>query len=130
MTVTSVTAVAVALRLQTSNTPHTATVNSPVMPAHSPIDSVEISQQAVAEARALTPTSRAAVLLNKLDTDGDGVVSKTEFTDGALSLLKPASVQFLHVRKGERASRDERHTNETEAITAASAIREYTNAGK
>src|ERR1043166_5182401 len=102
MTVTSVTAVAVALHVEASNSSRT-TQTTPPSPVTSPADSVEISQQAVAEARTLTPAPRAEVLLERLDTDGDGVVSKSEFTDGAMALLKRASVQFHHhhVDKGQ-----------------------------
>jgi hypothetical protein len=100
MTVTSVSAVAVSFRSVTLDASHTA------QPAAAPAaasDTVELSQQAAAEARTSNPASRNEVLLKTLDADGDGVISKSEFTTGAFELLKHASVQFhhRHVGRGE-----------------------------
>ena len=113
MTVTSITGVAVVLRPQPSTTLSTPITRPSAASATSSTDSVEISQQAVAEARTLTPSSRTEVLLNKLDTDGDGVVSKTEFIRGPQTLLKPGSVTFYHLGASE-----------------ATAVRQYTLASK
>jgi hypothetical protein len=41
--------------------------------------------------------NRAETLMKALDTDRDGVVTKEEFIDGALELLKRASVRFHHL---------------------------------
>lgn len=81
MTVTSVTAVAVSFRTVTL-APH-ANVQAANRPT-SASDSVELSQQAAAEARTTDPTTaRDEMQLKLLDTDRDGVVSRTEFTAGA-----------------------------------------------
>jgi len=46
--------------------------------------------------------------LKTFDTDGDGVVTKTEFTAGAIELLKRASLHFLHERVGGAEGADKR----------------------
>lgn len=82
MTVTSVTAVAVSFRTVTL-APH-ANAQAANRPIASASDSVELSQQAAAEARTTDPTTaRDEMQLKLLDTDRDGVVSRTEFTAGA-----------------------------------------------
>ena len=82
MTVTSVTAGAVSFRTGTL-APH-ANVQAAHRPTTSSSDSVELSQQAAAEARTTDPTTaRDETQLKLLDTDHDGVVSRTEFTAGA-----------------------------------------------
>ena len=55
-------------------------------------DSVELSQQAVAEARSADPSMRAETLLKTCDTDGDGVVTRMEFRAGAVKRLKRAAI--------------------------------------
>ena len=103
MTVTRITAVAVSFRTVTPTTSHART---PVRKEHeySPPDSVELSQQAVAEARSTDPSVRAETRLKTFDTDGDGVVTKTELTAGAIEVLKRASVRFHHQRVGRGAT--------------------------
>ena len=97
MTVTSISAGAVSFRIVTGDTtqPHTQ-ARKPRETAAT--DSVELSQQAVAEARSSDPAARAQTVLKAIDTDGDGVVSKNEFTTGALEVLKRGSVRFHHQR--------------------------------
>lgn len=97
MTVTSVTAVAVSFRAVNHKTSHASTP-ARTRPEGTATDSVELSQQAAAEARSADPSVRAETLLKTFDTDGDGVVTKTEFTTGAVELLKRASVSFHHQR--------------------------------
>ena len=83
MIVTSVTGVAVSFRTVTLAAPH-ANVQAANRPITSASDSVELSQQAAAEARTTDPTTaRDETQLKLLDTDRDGVVSRTEFTAGA-----------------------------------------------
>jgi len=82
MTVTSVTAVAVSFCTVTL-APH-ANAQAANRSTTSASDSVELSQQAAAEARTTDPTmARDEMQLKLLDTDRDGVVSRTEFTAGA-----------------------------------------------
>jgi hypothetical protein len=82
MTVTSIPAVAVSFRVMTRDASH---AKAPARkPAGAPAkDSVELSQQAVAAARTAEPSTRSETLLKTFDIDGDGVVTKTEFTAGA-----------------------------------------------
>ena len=49
-------------------------------------------------------SARAETVLKTFDTDGDGVVTKTEFTTGAMEVLKRASVQFHHQRVGQKGT--------------------------
>jgi hypothetical protein len=80
MTVTSVSAVAVSFSTLTKAVPH---VDVPPLsrPSTSAQDSVELSQQAAAEARVTAPAaSRDETLLRALDTNRDGVVSRAEFS--------------------------------------------------
>ena len=105
MTVTSITAVAVSLRTVTQDASRTRPPKQPEAPAK---DSVELSQQAAAEARTADPSARAETLLKTFDTDGDGVVTRTEFTAGAIELLKRASLHFLHERVGGAEGADKR----------------------
>ena len=82
MTVTSIPAVAVSFRVMTRDASHAkAPARKPAGPPAK--DSVELSQQAVAAARSTDPSARAETVLKTFDTDGDGVVTKTEFTAGA-----------------------------------------------
>ena len=97
MTVTSITAVAVSFRTLTEETPHARSRTRTTREAPA-IDSVELSQQAVAEARSNDPAARAEMDLKAIDTDGDGVVSKREFTTGAIEMLRRGSVRFHHQR--------------------------------
>jgi hypothetical protein len=117
MTVTSATGVAVSFRTVTLE-PSSAHAPARKTPASSATDSVELSQQAAAEARSTDPAARAETRLKSFDTDGDGVVTKTEFTTGAIDLLQPAAVSFYH----QPASKPER--------IADVAIREYTLASR
>ena len=79
MTVTSVSTVAVSFRTLAP----LANVSAAPRPLTSATDSVELSQQAAAEARITDPSSsRAEALLKSLDTDRDGVVSRTEYSAG------------------------------------------------
>ena len=103
MTVTSITAVAVSFRTVTLDHAHAkAPARKPEGPPAK--DSVELSQQAVAEARSTDPSARAETVLKTFDTDGDGVVTKTEFTTGAMEVLKRASVQFHHERVRQKGT--------------------------
>ena len=106
MTVTSITAVAVSFRTVSPDASHAkAPALKPAAPAK---DSVELSQQAAAEARTADPSARAETLLKTFDTDGDGVVTKTEFTTGAIELLKRASLHFVHERVARAEPVDKR----------------------
>jgi Ca2+-binding EF-hand superfamily protein len=123
MTVTSISAVTVSFRSVTWSEPKATAPASepPTNPAAPAADTVELSQQAAAEARTTDAAVRAETLLKSLDTDGDGVVSKEEFTKGAMALLKQASVRFHHHRvgKGEGLDkRDDRWTARLEDIFA------------
>ena len=83
MTVTGLTGVAASFRTVTPAAPH-PNVRAANRPTTSASDSVELSQQAAAEARTIDPTTaRDETQLKALDTDRDGVVSRTEFTAGA-----------------------------------------------
>jgi Ca2+-binding EF-hand superfamily protein len=64
---------------------------------------------------------RAETLIEALDKDGDGLVSKEEFTESAMELLKRASVRFHHLPAGNAKGierRDERWTNRLEDVFA------------
>jgi hypothetical protein len=124
MTVTSITTVAVSFRTDTGETQHTNTTAAKA-PAISANDSVELSQQAAAEARSTDPSARAETLLKAFDTDGDGVVTKTEFMTGAMEVLKRASVSFHHQRVG-RGEVTPVVSAEQPVSVASLAIREYT----
>ena len=104
MTVTRITAVAVSFRTVTEDTPHAPAPKTPA----AAVDSVELSQQAAAEARTTEPAARAETLLKSFDTDGDGVVTKTEFTTGAVEVLKRASVRVHPQRIGRGEGVDKR----------------------
>jgi hypothetical protein len=60
----------------------------------------------------------AETLIKALDTDGDGVVTREEFTVGELELLKRASVRFHHLPPAAKAKgiekRDDRWTGRLE----------------
>jgi hypothetical protein len=115
MTVTGVSGVAVSFRTVTPEPSAHAPARK--SPAPSATDSVELSQQAAAEARTTDPAARAETRLKSFDKDGDGVVTKTEFTTGAFELLQPASVRFFHQPAKPEGSAD-------------LAIREYTIASQ
>ena len=87
MSVTSITRGAVSFRTIAQDSSHAST---PLRkrPRAIAADSVELSQQAVAAARSADPSMRAETLLKTFDTDGDGVVTRTEFQTGALDRLK------------------------------------------
>jgi hypothetical protein len=65
---------------------------------------------------------RAETLIKALDTDGDGIVTREEFTDAALELLKRASVRFHHLPPAAKArsieKRDDRWTGRLEDVFA------------
>jgi hypothetical protein len=121
MTVTRITNVAVSFRTVTEDTPQ---ASAPAPKAATPpaaTDSVELSQQAAAEARITDPSARAETLLKAFDTDGDGVVTKTEFTTGAMEVLKRASVRFHHQHVGRGSGvdrRDQKWTGRLEDVFA------------
>ena len=108
MTVTSITNVAVSFRTVTEDTPHPSAPAHKDAPAPAATDSVELSQQAAAEARSTDPSARAETLLKAFDTAGDGVVTKTEVTTGAMEVLKRASVRFHHQDVGRGEGVDKR----------------------
>ena len=103
MSVTGVTPVAVSFRTVNPEPSH-ATMPVRKAPQPTTADSVELSQQAAAEARSAEPSMRAETRLKTFDTDGDGVVTKNEFTSGAVELLKRASVHFYHQRVARGAA--------------------------
>lgn len=129
MTVTSVSAVAVSFRSASlpggsSHSTHSAPAAAPA-PADAPAlptDTVELSQPAADTATATgIRSTRSETLLRTLDANGDGLVSKEEFTDGAIELLKHASVRFhhRHVGKGDGIEkRDEKWTSRLEDVFA------------
>ena len=123
MTVTSITAVTVSFRSVTRSESKAAAPSAdPVAAAAAPpADTVELSQQAAVEARTTDAAARAETLLKSLDTDGDHVISKEEFTRGAMALLKQASVRFHHHRVGNGNgvdTRDERWSARLEDVFA------------
>ena len=128
MSVTSITAVAVSFRTVSEDTPRTGPVASAAKaPSSSENDSVELSQQAAAEARSADPSARAETLLKAFDIDGDGVVTKTEFMTGAMEVLKRASVRFHHQRVGRSEGDRAELTPAEKSVSAASlAISQYT----
>jgi hypothetical protein len=87
-----------------------------------PSDTVALSQPAVTSTTTTgSDTTRSETLLRALDSNGDGVVSKEEFTDRAIELLKHASVRFhhQHVGKGHGVEkRDEKWTSRLEDVFA------------
>jgi hypothetical protein len=91
MIVTSLSALAVSVRSTLARarsstvTPSPSAASATRVPA--PADSVQLSGHAV-------------TLVKALDADGDGLVTKDEFTEGAIELLKRASVRFHHQRIG------------------------------
>jgi hypothetical protein len=87
MSVTSITSAGVSFRTLPTNTSH-ASAPARKRPQTIASDSVELSQQAVAEARSADPSMRAETLLKTCDTDGDGVVTRMEFRTGAVERLK------------------------------------------
>jgi len=123
MTVTSISTVTVSFRSVTPSEskappPSTQPAAPPAPPAS---DTVELSQQAAAEARSTDAAARAETLLKSLDTDGDHVISKEEFTKGAMVLLKQASVRFHHHHVGQGGGiekRDDRWTARLEDVFA------------
>jgi hypothetical protein len=90
MIVTSLSALALSVRStltwgrSTPGTSAPAPAREKSAPAR-PTDTVELSKD------------RAETLIKALDADGDGVVTKEEFTDGARELLKRAAVRFHHL---------------------------------
>ncbi|HEV8393331.1 MAG TPA: EF-hand domain-containing protein [Vicinamibacterales bacterium] len=114
MIVTSLTALAVSVRSSLTwgqSSPDTSARAAARKKSATPgTDTVELSKE------------RAETLMKALDTDGDGVVTKEEFTDGALELLKRASVRFHHLppaAKGQGIEkRDERWTSRLEDVFA------------
>jgi hypothetical protein len=118
MTVTSIANVAVSFRTVTEDTPRASAAQKDA-PAPAATDSVELSQQAAAEARSTDPSARAETLLKAFDTDGDGVVTKNEFTTGAMEVLKRASLSFHHQRIGRSGGADKREQKWGGELTAA-----------
>jgi len=125
MTISSVSAVAVSFRSSSPAKGSSTDVPTTAAPAPAdapalPTDTVELSQPAVDSVTATgTPSRRSDTLLRALDADGDGLVSKEEFTNGAIELLKRASVRFHHQRvgKGEGIEkRDEKWTRRLEDV--------------
>ena len=90
----------------------------------------DASARAAARKKSATPGTdtvelskgRAETLMKALDTDGDGVVTKEEFTDGALELLKRASVRFHHLPQAAKGQgiekRADRWTGRLEDVFA------------
>ena len=113
MIVTSLSALAVSVRTTlnwgTSNagTPARSARKKSATPG---TDTVELSKE------------RAETLMKALDTDRDGVVTKEEFTDGAVELLKRASVRFHHLPPPAKShgieQRDDRWTSRLEDVFA------------
>src|SRR6185436_1387908 len=95
MIVSSLSALAVSVRSTlswgTSNAGTIAPAAARKRSATPGTDTVELSKE------------RAETLVKALDTDGDGVVTKEEFTAGALELLKRASVRFHHLPPAAKA---------------------------
>jgi hypothetical protein len=114
MIVTSLSALAVSVRTTlkwgTSNAGTTASAAARKKSATPGTDTVELSKD------------RAETLIKALDTDGDGIVTKEEFTESALELLKRASVRFHHLppsAKGQGIQkRDDRWTSRLEDVFA------------
>jgi EF-hand domain pair/EF hand len=114
MIVTSLSALALSVRStltwgrSTPGTSAPAPAREKSAPAR-PTDTVELSKD------------RAETLIKALDADGDGIVTKEEFTDGAIELLKRASVRFHHEKVGKGhgiEKRDDRWTTRLEDVFA------------
>jgi hypothetical protein len=114
MIVTSLSALAVSVRSTLTWARSNTDTNTPAA-AHKKsatpgTDTVELSKD------------RAETLMKALDTDGDGIVTKEEFTNGALQLLKRASVRFHHLSPEKKANgierRDDRWTSRLEDVFA------------
>ena len=113
MIITSLSALAVSVRSTLArNTSNTATPSptpsTPTAAAEPVVDSVQLS-------------TRAETLARTLDADSDGAVTKEEFTDGGVALLKRASVRFHHERIGKGQGiekRDARWTGRLEDVFA------------
>ena len=111
MIVTSLTELAVSVRSTlTRGSSNAGATSSNTNPEPGPAaDTVDLSAR------------RAETLIDALDKDGDGLVSKEEFTEGAMELLKRAAVRFHHLPAGNAKSiekRDERWTNRLEDVFA------------
>jgi Ca2+-binding EF-hand superfamily protein len=111
MIVTSLTELAASVRSTlTLGSSNTAAASSNPTPAPArETDTVDLS------------ASRAETLMTALDKDGDGLVSKEEFAEGAIELLKRASVRFHHQHAGGGKSiekRDDRWTGRLEDVFA------------
>ena len=114
MIVTSLSALAVSVRSTlswgTSNAGTTAPAAARKKSATPGTDTVELSKD------------RAETLMKALDTDRDGVVTKEEFTDGAVELLKRASVRFHHLPPPAKShgieQRDDHWTSRLEDVFA------------
>ena len=91
-------------------TPETQASASPVETPETPETPVE------APATPSAPTSRAArraeVLLNALDADQDGAVTKEEFLEGAMSLLRRAGARHHHRHHGVHDEGHDHHGHE------------------
>jgi hypothetical protein len=111
MIVTSLSALAVSVRSTLARGRSNTVTSTPAAVSTTPApaaDSVELS-------------TRAVTLVKALDADGDGVLTKEEFTEGAIELLKRASVRFHHRRIGKGQGiekRDQRWTGRLEDVFA------------
>ena len=106
MTVTSITAEAVSLRTVTQDASRTRTSETAGGARQRLGRAVAAGRGRGSHRRSLR--TRAETLMKTFDTDGDGVVTKTEFTAGAIELLKRASLHFLHERVGGAEGADKR----------------------
>jgi hypothetical protein len=114
MIVTSLSALAVSVRSTLTwgrSNPDTSTPASARKKSATPgTDTVELSKD------------RAETLIKAIDTDGDGIVTREEFADGAIELLKRASVRFHHLPPAAKErgieKRDDRWTGRLEDVFA------------
>jgi hypothetical protein len=104
MIVTSLSALAVSVRSTLARARSNAATPSSSASATrvpQPVDSVHLSPEAV-------------TLATALDADGDGLVAKDHSSEGAVEMLKRASMRFHHQRvaRGLRPERDSRRAGQ------------------
>jgi hypothetical protein len=125
MNVTSLIAVGVSFRSASSTKGSSAKAPSasavrPAAPTSSLTnDTVELSKSTDTATATGQSSKRSETLLRTLDADRDGLVSKEEFTDGAIELLRRASIRFHHHRLGKGEGIEKRDNTWTQRLEDA-----------